>query len=141
MSQRSTPPMPLWFKLLRSVDRGSRWLLFLCVGVYVGNGCMPVNSRVEQRPTETASSQPAGPLSDNPVSTTGPQALTGGITTGIQSSIQTYMPWTLVLLLLFNTLIHNFTIRYMTSIHADNMKHTIDTLAKLTSSLQQAEPR
>jgi hypothetical protein len=58
--------------------------------------------------------------------------------------VQNYMPWTLVLLLLFNTLIHNSTVRFITQTNSRTQEHTIDTLATLTQTVQQQqaeEPR
>lgn len=132
--------VPVVLRLLQLLDRGSRWCILLCIGLWAGSGCVPVNSRIEQQVTPVAPPADSQPVTgvkvvDQPVNTTGPQAGIGNIAT----SVQTYMPWTLVLLLAFNTLVHNSTIRFVSSTHADAMRHAIDTMANLTQTVQQQQ--
>ena len=137
---RMNDTLPLWLRSLRFVDRASRLLIFLCVGLYVGVGCVPMTSKIDQHsapPVPSADTQPSSgiKLIDQPISATGPQAGVGNIA----ASVQTYMPWTLVLLLLFNTLIHNSTVRFITQCNSRTQEHTIDTMATLTQTVQQQQ--
>lgn len=132
--------LPAWLRWMRFVDRSTRVLIFLCIGVYVGVGCVPMSSKIDQHsdvPHPPADTQPNSgiKLTDQPLSATGPQAGVGNIAT----SVQNYMPWTLVLLLLFNTLIHNSTVRFITQTNSRTQEHTIDTLATLTQTVQQQQ--
>lgn len=121
----------------RRLDYTCRFLIGACLCLWLGSGCVPNNSKIDQSGGDSDRHTTSGPALDAPENHTGPQAATANaVAANVATSVQNYMPWTLLILLAFNLYIHNWATVRIATIHADQQRHTIDRLASLANQIQ-----